>query len=100
VKVCERVGFKVEKVLKFNRIGAPGWWWNGKVLKKRTFNFWQIKLLNALVPLVRPIDRFLPFPHLSWIVILRADEEKCQESAARTALQMPGLSIQANPSLT
>lgn len=101
VKVCERVGFKVEKVLKFNRIGSPGWWWNGKVLKKTTFGFWQIKLLNALVPLVRPMDRFLPLPHLSWIVILRADEEEqFQESAARTEVQMPGLSIQANPSLT
>jgi hypothetical protein len=61
-------------VLKFNRVGAPGWWWNGKVLKKDTFGFWQIKLLNTLMPVIRPIDRFLPFPHLSWIMILRRDD--------------------------
>lgn len=79
--VCERAGFHVEKVLKFNRIGAPGWWWNGRVLKRTTFGFWQIKLLNALLPGVRPIDRFLPFPHLSWIIILRVSEQ-IQESPA------------------
>lgn len=84
--VCERAGFRVEKVLKFNRIGAPGWWWNGRILKKTTFGFWQIKLLNALLPVVRPIDRFLPFPHLSWITILRVDERP-QESATQAAAQ-------------
>ena len=78
---CERAGFRVEKVLKFNRIGAPGWWWNGRILKRTTFGFWQIKLLNTLLPVVRPLDRFLPFPHLSWIMILRLDEQG-QESAA------------------
>jgi glycosyltransferase involved in cell wall biosynthesis len=80
-EVCERAGFRVEKILKFNRIGAPGWWWNGRVLKKTTFGFWQIKVLNTLLPVVRPIDRFLPFPHLSWIMILRVDEQ-VQEKAA------------------
>jgi len=30
--------------------------------------------LNTLVPIVKPIDRFLPFPHLSWIMILRRDD--------------------------
>jgi SAM-dependent methyltransferase len=86
VKVCEQAGFHVEKVLKFNRIGAPGWWVNGRVLKKTTFGFWQIKLLNTILPVIRPIDRFLPFPHLSWIVILRVDE-RMQESASGATSQ-------------
>jgi glycosyltransferase involved in cell wall biosynthesis len=81
---CERAGFRVEKVLKFNRIGAPGWWWNGRVMRSTTFGFWQIKLLNSLLPVVRRIDRFLPFPHLSWIMILRVGEQ-VQESAAQAA---------------
>jgi glycosyltransferase involved in cell wall biosynthesis len=79
---CERAGFRVEKVLKFNRIGTPGWWWNGRVMRSTTFGFWQIKLLNSLLPVTRPIDRFLPFPHLSWIMILRVGEQ-VQESAAQ-----------------
>ena len=87
-EVCEQAGFRVEKILKFNRIGAPGWWWNGRVLKKTTFGFWQIKLLNTLLPVVRPIDRFLPFPHLSWIMILRLDQQ-VQESASGAPAQTP-----------
>jgi glycosyltransferase involved in cell wall biosynthesis len=75
VQACQNAGFTVEKVLKFNRLGTPGWWLNGRILKKETFGFWQIKLLNFLVPFVRPIDRFLPFPHLSWIIILRVDPQ-------------------------
>ncbi len=75
VQACQNAGFTVERVLKFNRLGTPGWWLNGRILKKETFGFWQIKLLNFLVPFVRPIDRFLPFPHLSWIIILRANPQ-------------------------
>jgi len=75
VQACQAAGFTIEKVLKFNRIGTPGWWLNGRILKKETFGFWQIKVLNFLLPIVRPIDRFLPFPHLSWIIILRADPQ-------------------------
>jgi 2-polyprenyl-3-methyl-5-hydroxy-6-metoxy-1,4-benzoquinol methylase len=72
---CHRAGFKVEKVLKFNRIGSPGWWWSGKVLKRTTFGLWQLKVLNTILPLVKPIDRFLPFRPLSWIVILKNDAQ-------------------------
>ena len=84
VEACVRAGFSIEHVLKFNRIGSPGWWWNGKILKRETFGLWQIKLLNFLMPLVRHIDRFLPFPHLSWIVVLRAHPQP-QEARASAA---------------
>ena len=76
----------MDQILKFNRIGAPGWWLNGHLLKKETFGFWQMKLLNLLVPLVRPIDRFLPFPHLSWIVILEANSQVEGEPTRETTL--------------
>src|SRR5271165_4708242 len=95
-EVCEQAGFRVEKVLKFNRIGAPGWWWNGKVLKSETFGYWQIKLLNTLLPLLRPIDRFLPFPHLSWIMILRLDERAQEQEIAATAVPQALLPAQSN----
>jgi glycosyltransferase involved in cell wall biosynthesis len=87
LEACTRAGFQVERVLKFNRIGAPGWWWNGRVLKKRTIGFWQIKVLNTVLPLVQPIDRFLPFPHLSWIVILKAGEQAQGQESATTVAQ-------------
>lgn len=88
---CQRAGFSVEKVLKFNRIGAPGWWLNGRVLKKETFGFWQIKLLNFMVPFVRPIDRFLPFPHLSWIVILQSNPQASNELSRESTPAQPML---------
>lgn len=72
---CERAGFKVEEVLEFNHIGSPAWWWNGRVLKRTTFGLWQLKVLDTILPLVRRINRFLPFAPLSWIVILRNDAQ-------------------------
>ena len=87
VKACEQAGFRVEKLLKFNRMGALGWSWSGQVLKKKNLAFWQVKLLNALMPLVRRLDRFLPFSHLSWIAILRADEprQNCEAPETKTS---------------
>jgi len=80
---CQDAGFKVEKILKFNRIGSPAWWWNGKVLKRTTFGLWQLKVLNTLLPLIKPIDRFLPFAPLSWIVILRNDGQPEELGSSR-----------------
>jgi glycosyltransferase involved in cell wall biosynthesis/phospholipid N-methyltransferase len=88
VGACEQAGFTVETVLKFNRIGAPGWWLNGRVLKKETFGLWQMKLLNFLMPLVKHVDRFLPFPHLSWIAILRADRQHETEASSASTLSL------------
>jgi hypothetical protein len=48
-------------------------------LKRTTFGLWQLKVLNMVLPLVRPIDRFLPFAPLSWIVILRNDDGQTGE---------------------
>jgi len=57
--------------LKFNRPGVPAWWLNGKLMKRRTFGMAQIRLLNALTPLFRLIDPWLPLPPLSIIAVLR-----------------------------
>ena len=84
LETCQRAGFKVEKVLKFNRIGSPAWWWNGKILKRTTFGLWQLKVLNTMLPLVEPIDRFLPFAHLSWVVILRTNDVQTDEAVSAT----------------
>lgn len=100
VNACQNAGFTVEKVLKFNRTGALGWWLNGRVLKKETFGLWQIKLLNFLVPFIRPIDRFLPFPHLSWIVILHTNPQASKEFPCKAAIGHPVLHPQGGFSPT
>jgi SAM-dependent methyltransferase len=64
-------GFEVLEVLRFNRVGTPAWWLNGKVLKRRHFGLLQIAVLNLLTPIFRRVDRFLPFPSLSLIAVVR-----------------------------
>jgi len=50
--------------------------------------------LNLLVPFVRPIDRFLPFPHLSWIVIVQADPQLEGQQTAEALFGQGVLSTQ------
>ncbi len=78
-RVAGEAGLEVDEVLRFNRVGWPAWWLNGKLLRKRTFGLFQIKILNLLTPLFRLVDRLLPFPPLSLIAIARP-------AAARPAL--------------
>jgi glycosyltransferase involved in cell wall biosynthesis len=72
-EVCEQAGFRVEKILEFNRPGVVAWWLNGRVLRRRTFSLVQIRILNLLTPIFRLTDRWLPLPPLSLIAILRKD---------------------------
>ncbi len=74
--VARQAGFEVEHILKFNRPGVPAWWFNGKVLRRKTFGLGQIRLLNILTPIFRIIDPWLPLPPLSLIAILRKQENR------------------------
>jgi glycosyltransferase involved in cell wall biosynthesis len=64
-------GFHVEHLFEFNRVGTIAWFINGRLLRRRSFSLPQIKLLNWMVPLMRPLDGILPTPPLSLIAILR-----------------------------
>ena len=70
-QVAVQAGFRVEHMLKFNRVGVLGWWLNGRILRRKTFGLGQIKLLNALTPIFRLLDPWLPLPPLSLIAVLR-----------------------------
>jgi len=67
----ERNGFEVQELFDFNRVTTPGWWWNGKVLRRRNFSRLQLKLLNLNVWWVRRLDRFLPWSGTSLIAVAR-----------------------------
>ena len=73
--VSEQAGFHVERILKFNRPGVPAWWFNGRILHRKSFGLGQVRLLNALTPVFRMIDRWLPLPPLSIIAILKKDSQ-------------------------
>jgi glycosyltransferase involved in cell wall biosynthesis len=67
----EAVGFEVERVFEFNRVTRPGWWWNGRVLRRRTFGRLQLKVFDALVPVWRSVDRMIPWKGVSVIAVGR-----------------------------
>jgi glycosyltransferase involved in cell wall biosynthesis len=73
ISVGQQAGFRLEKLLKFNRTGVPAWWLNGKILRRTTFGMVQIRVLNLLTPIFRRVDRFLPLPPLSIIAIFRKE---------------------------
>ncbi|MCU1238355.1 MAG: glycosyl transferase, family 2 [Candidatus Solibacter sp.] len=64
-------GFTVEAMLRFNRVSRPGWWWNGKVLRRRTISRSQLKNFDRLVWLFRRIDAKLPWSPTSIIAVGR-----------------------------
>ena len=87
-RAAEEAGFKVEKIFGFNRIGTPAWWLNGRIMRRETFGFWQIKTLNFITPFVRKTDRWLPFTPLSIIAVLRV-AKTVQEARAEVVLDFP-----------
>ena len=64
-------GFEIERLFGFNRASRPGWWLNGKVLKRERFSRIQLKTLDWMIWLVRRVDRALPWGGLSLIAIAR-----------------------------
>src|SRR5439155_1214683 len=56
----DRVGFRVAHLEYFNLFGIPGWWFAGRVLRRRIIPAGSLGLYDALVPLFR-LERFLPW---------------------------------------
>lgn len=67
----EQAGFEVERMFGFNRVTRPGWWLNGRLLKRRTFSRAQLWLFDRLVWLWRRLDGWLPWPGVSLIAVGR-----------------------------
>lgn len=65
----EQAGFRVERIINFNRISRPGWYVSGKLLKQTTLSALQMQLFDQLVWLWRRIDQHLPWPPTSIIAI-------------------------------
>lgn len=73
----DSAGFVIESIEGFNRVSVPGWWLNGKILRRQRFSRIQLKIFDLLVPLFRVIDRFLPWKGLGLVCVARkpaADE--------------------------
>jgi len=68
-KALRDAGFRVEKTFDFNRVSVPGWWLNGKLLRRTKFSRIQLKILDMVMPILSRIDRFWPWRGLSVIGI-------------------------------
>jgi SAM-dependent methyltransferase len=55
-----RTGWRMVHLEYFNLAGVPGWWFTGRVLKRRLIPASSLGLYDALVPLFR-LERFLPW---------------------------------------
>jgi SAM-dependent methyltransferase len=55
--VISRAGLEIVRIWSFNAAAVPAWWWNGRVLKRRSPPQEQVALYNRLVPVLRPLDR-------------------------------------------
>ncbi len=69
----QKTGFTIETMHDFNRTSVPGWWLNGRVMKRRNFSRVQLKLFNMGVPVIRRLDKMLPWKGLGIIAVGRRD---------------------------
>ena len=62
-------GFRIEKVFDFNRVSVPGWWLNGKLLRRKKFSRLQLKIFDLAMPILSRIDPIWPWSGLSIVGI-------------------------------
>lgn len=59
--VMTAAGLRVERLTWFSRFSILGWWFNGRVRRQRFIPVRQLRMLDAMVPVLR-MERFLPLP--------------------------------------
>jgi SAM-dependent methyltransferase len=60
--VMRQAGLTDIRAWPFNFAGVPGWWWNGRVMKRTTPPDAQVQTFDALVPSIRAIEHLFPIP--------------------------------------
>jgi len=68
--ILTNTGFEVVKIFTFNRISVPGWYINGKILRKKTLSRFQLKIFDQFVWLWKFVEHLLPWQGLSIIAIV------------------------------
>jgi glycosyltransferase involved in cell wall biosynthesis len=67
--LLEKHGFAVERMYQLNRIGTPGWWLFGKVLRRGRISKVMLKIFDKTVWFWRRVDGLLPWPGLSLVIV-------------------------------
>jgi glycosyltransferase involved in cell wall biosynthesis len=71
VQLLESAGFAVETVYSFNKAGAPPWWFYGKLFHSKSINKPVLKIFDKTVWLWSRLDRLMPWPGLTLILVAR-----------------------------
>ncbi len=58
----QAAGFSIVAGRYLNLLGILGWWWNGKVLRKKSVPRAQILLYDRLLGWMAPVEKWLPRP--------------------------------------
>lgn len=69
--IVGEAGFELEGIWPFNRVGTLAWIWNGKILRRQYFSRLQLKIFDQLVWFWKLVDRYLPWPGQSIIVVAK-----------------------------
>ena len=78
----ESTGFTVERLTGFNHVSAPGWYLNGKILKRRHLSRGQLKMFDLAVPVLRRLDHLSPLPPLGLVAVARKGARAAAAPAA------------------
>jgi SAM-dependent methyltransferase len=78
-------GFDVERAYSFNKAGAPPWWAYSKLFGSRKINKPVLKIFDKTVWFWSRVDRFIPWPGLSLIVVARKSGAAVQNSSGQLA---------------
>jgi hypothetical protein len=65
----EKHGFAVQRIYQLNKIGTPGWWLYGKVLRRKHIGKVMLKIFDKTVWFWRRADGLMPWPGLSLVVV-------------------------------
>lgn len=78
----QAAGFQVVFTRQFNRLGTAGWFVSSKVLRRRQLDPRSMQWFGRITPLAKLLDRVLPWPGLSLIVVGRKPQRELLRAAA------------------
>jgi len=82
--LLERSGFTVKRSFHFNMLGALGWWFNGRLLRRKILPGGQLRLFNLVARLVR-VEGLIPIP-FGLSLVVTASRAAPAEAAAPPAV--------------
>jgi glycosyltransferase involved in cell wall biosynthesis len=71
--LLDKHDFAVHRIYQLNKIGTPGWWLYGKVLRRKHISKVMLKIFDKTVWFWRRVDSLMPWPGLSLIVVAKRE---------------------------